>query len=250
MRFDGVRVAGLALAAALGGTAQGPPPASEVLTYRAEWRLIHAGDARLTWSAVEEGGAGGWAANLHLESAGLVSRLFKVSSDYSSLATRELCIVSSLLKSSEGNRRWETRATFDAGRRQATVTDKDLVKNLVVDHTIDIGPCEYDVIGALYRLRAMRLEPGRSVELPVSDGKRAVMAKAEAQERETLKTDAGSFKTIRYEAFLFNNVLYRRRGRLFVWLTEDERRLPVRVRVRLPFYVGTITLELQKEGKQ
>jgi hypothetical protein len=105
------------------------------------------------------------------------------------------------------------------------------------------------VIGALYQLRAQRLEPGHSVEIPVSDGKRAVMVKVEAQERETVKTDYGTYKTIRYEAFLFNNVLYRRRGRLFVWLTEDDRRLPVQVRIRLPVYIGTVTLQLEKEGK-
>ncbi len=96
----------------------------------------------------------------------------------------------------------------------------------------------------------MHLEPGQSARIPISDGKKAVLAKVEAQERETVKTDAGiRYKTIRYEAFLFDNVLYRRRGRLFVWLTDDERKLPVQLRIRLPFYIGTVTLQLEKEGK-
>jgi hypothetical protein len=75
-----------------------------------------------------------------------------------------------------------------------------------------------------------------------------VMARVEAQEREVVKTDAGTFKTVRYEAFLFDNVLYRRQGRLFVWLTDDAQKLPVQVRIRLPFYIGTVTLLLQKQG--
>ncbi len=227
----------------------GSRPAAEVLNFNVEWRLIHAGHARLTWAPTQSAPQEGWSANLHLESGGLVSRLFKVNNDYSSLATRDLCIVSSLLNVNEGNRRRETKVTFDAARGKAVLTDRDLVKNAVATNEIDIRPCEHDVIGALYRLRAMRMEPGSSAEVPVSDGKRAVVARVEAQERETLKTDAGTFKTIRYEAFLFNNVLYRRRGRLFVWLTDDERRVPVQIRVRLPFYVGTITLQLEKEGK-
>jgi len=72
------------------------------------------------------------------------------------------------------------------------------------------------------------------------------MARVEAQAKETLKTPAGEFSTIRYEAFLFNGVLYGRKGRLYVWLSDDERRIPVQVRVQLPFYVGTITLQLEK----
>jgi hypothetical protein len=61
-----------------------------------------------------------------------------------------------------------------------------------------------------------------------------------------VKTPAGQFDTIKYEAFLFNGQLYRRKGRLFVWLTDDDRRLPVQVRVQLPFYIGTVTLQLEK----
>lgn len=242
--------------AALSAVAQAPPadaarglPANEVLSYRVEWRFIHAGNARLSWGPSKNGPGNGWATLLQVESAGLVSRLMKVNNEYSSLHNDKLCIVSSLLKANEGTRQRETSVAFDSARRKASYTERDLVKNSAVTHEIDIRPCEHDVIGALYSLRTLRLEPGTSVEIPVSDGKKAVMAKVEAQERETVTTDFGTYKTIRYEAFLFNNVLFRRRGRLFVWLTDDDRRLPVQVRVRLPFYVGTVTLQLEKEGK-
>jgi hypothetical protein len=71
----------------------------------------------------------------------------------------------------------------------------------------------------------------------------------EAQMREQVKVPAGTFKTIRYEAFLFNDVLYRRQGHLYIWLTDDQRKLPVRVQVRLHFAIGTITFELEKDEK-
>lgn len=252
------RVLAVALAVSAGGVSQPsssqnsparPVPQSEVLSYNIEWRFIHAGNARLAWGRSNGAGRGGWVAQLHLEAAGLVSRLFKVDDQYLAQMDDGLCIVSSLLKANEASRRHETSVTFDSRRRKAVSTDRDLVKNITLSEEVDIQPCEHDVFGALYELRALRLEPGRSVEIPVSDGKKAVTAKVEAQERETIKTDFGTYKTIRYEAFLFNNVLYRRHGRLFVWLTDDDRRLPVQIRVRLPVYVGTVTLQLEKEGK-
>lgn len=238
-------VAQQAVPAPAAATPNFAPPATETLVYTAEWRLVHAATARLTWSASH---ASGWQAKLAVESVGMVSRLYRVNNEYSSVLNNKLCVESTLLKANEGNRRRETRVTFDSQRKKASVQEHDLVRNVTASQEIDIVPCEHDVIGALYQMRAMNLEPGQSAQIPVSDGKKAVLAKVEAQEREEIKTDLGKFKTIRYEAFLFNNVLYRRRGRLFIWLTDDDRKLPVQIKVRMPFYVGTVTLQLQNDG--
>ena len=59
-----------------------------------------------------------------------------------------------------------------------------------------------------------------------------------------VKTPAGSFPAVRYEAHLFDGVLYNRKGSLYVWLSDDERRIPVQVQARLRFYIGTITVQL------
>jgi hypothetical protein len=252
MRLRGIQPLGLALWISIGAAAAPPVasvPSSEVLSYSAEWRLIHAGNARLSWSAAEGKDDPGWRAELLLESAGLVSRLYKVHNVYSAVFNDRLCVQSSLLKAAEGSRRRETSVTFDGARGKASRVDRDLVKNTSVNQEIDIASCEYDVIGALYRLRTMKLEPGSATEIPISDGKKNVMARVEAQERETVKIHGDTYKTVRYEAFLFNNVLYRRKGRLFVWLTDDEQKLPVQIRIRMPFYIGTVTLQLQKERK-
>jgi hypothetical protein len=185
-----------------------------------------------------------------LESAGLVSKLFKVNNDYISSLESDLCASGSYLKAAEGNRHKETRVTFNREARKAEYLEKDLDKNTVVNaHEIDIPPCVHDVLGGLYLLRTLNLQPGQTTQLAVSDGKKSVMARVEAQQREEVRTPAGVFKTIRYEAFLFNDVLYRRYGTLHVWLTDDARKLPVQIRVRLQFAIGTITLQLEKEEK-
>ena len=42
-------------------------------------------------------------------------------------------------------------------------------------------------------------------------------------------------------------MLYRRFGHLYIWVTDDARKLPVEIRVRLQFAIGTITLQLEKQ---
>ena len=231
-------------------TAPGMLPAREVLRYNVEWRLVTAGKARLEWNAAPRHSAAGWQADLHLESAGLVSKLFKVNNDYISNLESDLCASGSYLKAAEGNRHKETRVTFNGEARKAEYLEKDLDNNTVVNaHEIDIPQCVHDVLGGLYMLRTLNLQPGQSTQVAISDGKKSVMARVQAQQREEVRTPAGVFKTIRYEAFLFNDVLYRRYGSLHVWLTDDARKLPVQIRVRLQLAIGTITLQLEKEEK-
>jgi hypothetical protein len=155
------------------------------------------------------------------------------------------CAESTLLYSQEGSRQRETRVTYDD--HKASYLERDRAKNAVLlAKDIEIPPCVHDVAGGLYFLRTLNLEPGHSVNVAMSDGKKSVMAKVEAQQREDVKTPEGTFHTIRYEAYLFDNVLYRRPAHLNIWLTDDRRKLPVQIRVRMQIAIGTINLLLEK----
>jgi len=221
-------------------------PSRETLYYNIEWRLINAGKARIEWLAAPQSRPG-WQINFHVESVGLVSKLFKVEDDYSASLNQALCAQSVQITAHEASRQRETKITFDPETHKATYLERDRVKNAVIlAQDTDIPSCVHDIAGGLYYLRRLNLEPGQSVEVPTSDGKKSVIAKVEAQQREDVKVPDGTFKTICYEIYLFNNVLYRRSAHLNVWLTDDRRKLPVQIRVRMQFTIGTITLQLAK----
>ena len=230
--------------------AGGSLPAKGALSYNVEWRLIDAGKARLRWSPGGQPSHPGWQVDLHLESTGLVSKLYKVNDDYTTDLGADYCVQNTHLNAREGSRQRETVVHFDPESKKASYLERDLVTHAtILAKETDIPACVYDVIGGMLFMRTLHLEPGHSTQLPVSDGKKTVSAKIEAQQREQIKVPAGTFKTIRYEAFLFNNVLYRRDGHLYIWLSDDARKLPVRLQVRLRFAIGTITFELEKEDK-
>ena len=224
-------------------------PASEELDYQIEWRLIPAGSAKLTWNLTPRASSSPNELRMHVESTGLVSRLYHVDDDYTAALGQNLCAQNSFIMAHEGNRNRETRVTYDAQMRKAFYIEKDLNRNQTTQHDVDIPPCVHDVLGALLVLRTLHLEPGKTVQIPVSDGKKSVQVKVESERREVLSTLMGERKTIRYEAFLFDNVLFKRSGHLHIWLTDDSARLPVQVQVRLQIAIGTITLKLEKEQK-
>ena len=227
--------------------AQAPFPSAEKLFYDIEWRLIYAGSAQLNL-APKPGDPGKWDTQLHIESGGLVSKLYKLDDTYKADMDNGFCTSVTQMDAMEGKRHRDTKVVFDRAHGKASYVERDLIKNAVIKTSeVDIPACALDVAAGLYKLRVDKLEPGQSMQAPMSDGKKTASVRVEAQAREEIKIKAGTFNTIRYEVFLFNGVLYPRKADLFVWLTDDAHRLPVQIRARMAFPVGTITLELQKD---
>jgi hypothetical protein len=224
-----------------------PPPSKETFAFTIEWRLFTAGKAKLELTGMAQPRAG-YQANMHLESAGIVSKLFRVVDDYSANMNAGYCGQSVQMTANEGSRQRETKITFDAESKKANYLETDRAKNnaIILAREIEIPPCVHDVIGALLFMRTLNLEPGQSTQIPVSDGKKSVTVKVDAQAREDVKTPEGTVKTMRYEAYLFGGVLYQRPAHVNIWLSDDRRKLPVQIRVRMTFTIGTITLLLEK----
>jgi len=218
----------------------------ETLTYSVEWRLIYAGDARLTVEPRKWGDKAEWETKLDVESGGLVSKLYKIDDKYQTAMVGQFCTTSTSLEAMEGKRHREVKVTYDYNRGKASYVERDLVKNMTKTAETEIPACVTDILGALFKLRTLHLEPGQSAQIPVSDGKKAIQARVEAQEREPIKTKMGTFNTIRYEAFVFNGALFARKAQLQVWISDDARSLPVQIRARMSFPVGSITFSLDK----
>ena len=227
----------IAIFAAAAVNAQPPLPK---LTYDIEWRLIHAGTAVLEARANE--------GLVKLDSAGLVSALYKVDDTYSVRYDGSFCATGSLLDAMQGKGHRETNITFDRVQNRAVFVEKDVMANTVLRSTqVEIPNCVHDILGAILKLRSSKVEPGQSTQITMSDGRGAAAVKVEAQERESITTSAGTFNAIRYEVNMLNGVVYRRKGKVFIWLSDDARRLPVQIRMRFTFPIGTVTLQLEKE---
>ena len=239
--------AAFAICALLASAQNGGGPTRETLSYLIEWRLFNAGRARLDFTSTPQPRPG-YEAKLHLESTGIVSKLFRVEDDYLANLDPGYCAGTLQMSIHEGSRLREAKVTFDSDAKKASYLERDRARNntVILAKETEIPPCVHDLAGGLFFLRTLNLEPAQSVQVPVSDGKKSVMVKVEAQQREDVKTPLGTFKTVRYEVYLFNGALYQRQAHLNVWMTDDRRKLPVQIRVRMAFTIGTITLTLDK----
>jgi hypothetical protein len=219
---------------------------AEKLTYRIEWRMVNAATANLQF---QRAAGNTWQIDLDIESTGFVDRLYRILDKYRVSANDRMCASNVDLDAQEGKRHMLAHLAFDNSRHKLDYTERDLPKNTAKEKTLDIPACTYEVAGALAALTQLDLQPGKSTALPVTDGKKLVNAKIESQAKERVTVDGKVHQTVRYEVFLFDNVLYKRKGRLFLWLTDDQDKTPVQFQVQLGFPIGTISLELEKQQK-
>ncbi len=112
----------------------------------------------------------------------------------------------------------------------------------VDDTTFAIESFTHDVLSAFYYIRTQKLEVGRSFSLDAVSGRKKYKLTVICHKKETIQVPAGTFKTILVEPKLQGNDLFRARGTLLIWVTDDEHHIPVKMQSKIP--VGSIKAEL------
>lgn len=102
----------------------------------------------------------------------------------------------------------------------------------------------FDPVSLVYHLRQFDLEPGSAPKFTVfADGKTYAL-EAQVTGRETIGTPLGTFKTVVVEPRMQGGGLFSDDdGKLTIWFSDDERRIPVRIRTDLK--VGSITASIK-----
>jgi len=233
-----------ALAALQGASDPAPPlPFSpgETLTYDVTWSIFPAGEVTATLAQVDGRAPETYEVTTRAQSQGFVSLLYKVQNEFHSVFDpRTFCSQEIRKKTNEGSRHKDTRIVFDSARRLAVLDELDLSKpNAPSKHAEnEIPACVTDIVTAFYYVRGQRLHVGERLSLPINDGAKTYEVTVEVQAREQIQTPLGTRYAFRVEPKVFGG-LYKRKGRMLIWFSDDEQRLPLRIKASMP--VGTIT---------
>lgn len=132
----------------------------------------------------------------------------------------------------EGSYKANISATYDQARH--TVSTQDT--------SFSIEPFTHDVLSAFYFIRTQHLEVGDTLQLAAVSGKKKYGLKVLCHRRETIQVAAGIFKTLVVEPVLKEDGLFKAKGKLTIWVTDDEAHMPVKMQSKIP--VGSIKAEL------
>ncbi len=221
-----------------------PFPARQTLNYAIDWRVFPAGIATIRLDRAgdfQRVTAAG-------ESIGAVNLIFRVKDRFESVFNRRTgCSTSFNKQIQEGKRQIMSTLRFMQGQNRQVLDEKNLVSGISRHQESPIPPCVTDMMSAIFYGGSQPLQPGHSFHMPLADAMRVVDVTMKEEAREEIATPAGNFQTIRVQPTADAGVV-KNRGDMWVWYTDDARRMPVQVRARL--FWGTMTMRLVSEDSK
>lgn len=223
-----------------------PFKAGETLTFDISWTtFVTAGSATLQVKErrAAAGGAGSYYLVAEAQPSAVLQRLYALYYKAESfIDTRTLRPTAATLYSNENG-----RTRYKASKFQGNGTvDYEIRTRTSARSTLRVGPSTLDPLGAIYVLRALPLKAGQApVSIPITDSGRLYTMRVTVQGRESVSAGVGLTTATKLGV-----TLTRADGKaadasgLSLWISEDARRLPVKIVGALP--VGSFQATLAK----
>ncbi|MCA1584691.1 MAG: DUF3108 domain-containing protein [Acidobacteria bacterium] len=222
----------------------GPAPFAigERLSYEISWESgpidLAAGEATLSVVAPDASGSalgGSWAFEARATSADWVARFFEARDRFLTAADSELRPLLHTREIREGRRHYDRSYVFD--RAASVVRSGDTPAAAASLDAVSLPTPEgvRDALTTFYYVRTFSLVPGDTLTLPVNDGGRNMVLHLLVGDHETIEHGGRPARTLRLEPRLARRIDRRQPLALTVWLSDDERRVPLAVSVSAGF---------------
>jgi Protein of unknown function (DUF3108) len=210
----------------------------EAMDFDIDYLGIGMGKARISVGATEEGVA---PVSLESHTAGIGAIVSFRQTLVSKLDVVTLLPVTSVLDAHEpGDYHHTDTARFDRSTGKVSVREQGKHDKT---YEVEVPPGTLDFVGLVFRLRTLPLEDGARHEFTVLAGRDVNKVVASVVKREKLKVDAGRFATVKVRVPTGFTGKFSEKNPTFVWFSDDERR--VVVRIATDFSVGGATANLK-----
>lgn len=173
-------------------------------------------------------------------SSAFISAFYKVE-DYAESLIRDGIPVQFRIKQHEGKYKSNKETIFDADKKNVTFIN--YLKGIKNEHSIRDGVA-WDVISGFFYLRTQPLEVGKSIYINIFDSDKFYTAEINVLRKEKIGIPGiGEVNAVIVRPELKTEGLFQRKGDVLIWLTDDEKRIPVRVETKVP--VGDVVAELR-----
>lgn len=106
----------------------------------------------------------------------------------------------------------------------------------------DVPPFIRDSLSSFYYLRTKDLEVGKDIVMDTFSNKKLYKLIVKVLSRETVEIGEKKYKTIKIQPLIKQNDVFKNKGDIYIWLTDDEYKIPVKIRSEIA--IGYFTAEL------
>jgi uncharacterized protein DUF3108 len=223
----------LVLVASAGAVEKEHPFAKgECLTYIVKWEFVTGGTASMNISR-DSTNPSCLRIEAQARSTGIVDLFFEVRDTFRSVVDAQTLLPSRFdRRQHEGSYHRDSTYIFDQKRQ--------LVRSN--GNVIPTGGPVYDMLSIVYRVRTLPLVVGQSVSAEVYEGGKVYPTEVKVLRRERVKIRAGTFDCLVTEPVLRSEALFKQKGKIWIWFTDDTLRIPVLMKSAVA--VGEISTEL------
>lgn len=217
------------------GLAAVPWKIGEYFQFSIDWNGLNGGHSLMqVQNLTRVDGRRAYRIVMKAESNSFVSKFYKVRDRAESFIDAESLYTRRFVKRlREGGYEKDIDVRFDQDARKARYTDGDV---------LDVPPGVHDVLSAFYYVRTVPLPTGASLSVPTHDNKKSYEMVVKVHRRERVEVPAGKFDCVVVEPMLKSEGVFKSKGSIHVWLTDDARRIPVLVKSKIP--IGSISVSL------
>lgn len=135
----------------------------------------------------------------------------------------------------------------EGGYKADKTTLFDQRKHLAIagNDTIPTYAFVQDALSSMYFIRTRELTPGNEILIDSHTDKKNFPLKVLVYRKETVKVPAGNFDCIVIEPVMRAEGIFKAKGRIWIWLTDDQYKIPVKMKTEV-FFLGSVTAQLKK----
>ncbi len=206
------------------------------MKYSAEFNLIPVGHAELYVSGIEQiNGNDAYHVSFSARTTGLISRLFKIRDQIDIWMDKEEFFTHRLKKNiNEGSYKKSVDVIFDYNKSVARTATKE----------IEIDFKARDPFSMFYYLRTIPLKEKEVMSFSSYEGRKIVHYNLQMTGKAVIRSPAGTFTCKVVRPFREGKNLFKNSGDMQIWLSDDEKRLPVKIHIKMKF--GSMILLLKK----
>ncbi len=142
-----------------------------------------------------------------------------------------------VIRQKEGSYRSDKRVTFNQAALRVVYQADD-----GAPETYRIPRPSHNEISSFFIMRTLPLPLGRSVFVETFVSRKSYTVEVKILKKELLNTILGSVRTIKVKPELLFEGVHERRGDVYMWCTDDQRRVPVQIKgaIRIGSLVATL----------
>jgi hypothetical protein len=216
----------------------------EKLTFDAKYGIINAAEATLEARSSLYQGKPVWNLSTNARTHSFFDKVFKVRDRVESWWDKETLLPYKFSKNlQEGKYQQHRVHIYDHAAKSTTYQKWDYKKSSFENSVMDIPPDTQDILSAFYAVRFSNLMVGKSVFVNITADGRVMNTEIVVHRREKQKTIFGDVDCLVIEPKLRGDAVFKQSGRILIWLTDDEYKIPVRLESKITIGSFVCTLK-------